>query len=143
MLLSGRCLSAYNGDVLVSQHEITGNRAVYTYAMAAITGYNKIVIEILKWCLPYRRARLSECLIGIKKVYSKADFMGFEHNQSANLLSAELPKNSIVFKLDNSNNTWNPDNPVGAEKYLIEKQTLSVQRRSQRRLFQFSNSEPE
>jgi hypothetical protein len=67
-----------------------------------------------------------ECLMGIKQVYSKSDLMGYEHEQSVDLLSAELPKNAIVFKLDNSTSKWNPDNPSGAEKYLIEKQTLKV-----------------
>lgn len=119
-------VTAYNGDTQVAQYEVTDNRNVITVAMGAITGYNKIVIEILKWCLPYRRARLSECIIGIKRVYTKNDLMGFEHEQSVNLLSAELPKSSIVFKLDNSNNIWNPDNPTGVEKYLIEKQLLTV-----------------
>jgi hypothetical protein len=67
-----------------------------------------------------------EVLIGIKQIYTKDDLMGYEHEQSADLLSAELPKNAIVFKLDNSDSRWNPDNPTGAEKYLIEKQTLKV-----------------
>lgn len=119
-------VTAYNGSTVVAQTEVTGNRDITTYIWTAIQGYNKIVIEILKWCLPYRRARLTECLIGIKKVYTKADLMGFEHEQSVDLLSAELPKNAIVFKLDNSHNIWNPDNPSGAEKYLMEKQTINV-----------------
>ena len=119
-------VTAYHNDTVVAQTEVTGNRDITTLVWVSIQGYNKIVIEILKWCLPYRRARLLECLIGIKKVYSKADLMGFEHEQSADLLSAELPKNAIVFKLDNSHNIWNPDHPSGAEKYLMEKQTLSV-----------------
>lgn len=119
-------VTAYNGDAQVAQYEVHDNRKVLSIAEGAIAGYNKIVIEILKWCLPYRRARLSECIIGIKRVYTKNDLMGFEHEQSVNLLSAELPKSSIVFKLDNSNNIWNPDNPTGVEKYLIEKQLLTV-----------------
>lgn len=119
-------VTAYNGNTIVSQTEITDNRSVDTFVWEAIQGYNKIVIEILKWCLPYRRARMRECLIGIKKIYTKNDLLGFEHEQSADLLSAELPKNAIVFKLDNSQNVWNPDNPSGAEKYLMEKQTLNV-----------------
>ena len=119
-------VTVYNGDTIVAQTEITDNQSATTIVWAAIQGYNKIVIEILKWCLPYRRARLMECLIGIKKVYTKADLMGFEHEQSADPLSAELPKNAIVFKLDNSQNIWNPDNPSGVEKFLIEKQMLTV-----------------
>ena len=119
-------ITAYNGDVAVSSVEVTDNRKIISQVTHPIEGYNKIVIEILKWCLPYRRARMMECLIGIKQIYTKDDLMGYEHEQSADLLSAELPKNAIVFKLDNSTNKWNPDNPGGAEKYLIEKQTLTV-----------------
>ena len=119
-------VTAYNGDTMVTQFTITDNREVISRTWNPIEGYNKIVIEILKWCLPYRRARLMECLIGIKQIYTKNDLMGYEHEQSVELLSAELPKNAIVFKLDNSKNAWNPDNPSGAEKYLIEKQTLKV-----------------
>lgn len=119
-------VTAYNGDAMVARFEVADNRKAISMATSPIQNYNKIVIEILKWCLPYRRARLSECLIGIKQIYTKDDLMGFEHDQSADLLSAELPKNAIVFKLDNSDSRWNPDNPTGAEKYLIEKQLLTV-----------------
>ena len=119
-------VTAYNGNTKVSSFDVTNNRKVFSHIWSPIQGYNKITIEILKWCLPYRRARLSECLLGIKQIYSKSDLMGYEHEQSVDLLSGELPKNAIVFKLDNSTNLWNPDNPTGAEKYLIEKQTLKV-----------------
>ena len=119
-------VTTYNGETQVSQTTITDNRLVKSAAQAPLQGYDKIVIEILKWCLPYRRARLLECIVGIKQVYTKDDLMGYEHEQSVNPLSAELPKNAIVFKLDNSTSKWNPDNPSGAEKYLIEKQTLKV-----------------
>ena len=119
-------VTAYNNNMQVAQFEVTDNRKVISQAWQPLQNYNKIVIEILKWCLPYRRARLMECLIGIKQIYTKDDLMGYEHEQSVDLLSAELPKNAIMFKLDNSDSRWNPDNPTGAEKYLIEKQTLKV-----------------
>jgi hypothetical protein len=119
-------MTAYNGATKVAEGLVTDNRSVTSLLVVPIQGYNKIVIEILKWCLPYRRARLMECLIGIKQIYTKNDLMGYEHEQSVDLLSAELPKSAIMFKLDNSTNKWNPDNPSGAEKYLIEKQLLRV-----------------
>lgn len=119
-------VSVFNGSSLVSTFEVADNRELTTLLWSPLQGYDRIQIEILKWCLPYRRARMSECLIGIKKIYTKNDLMGFEHEQSVNPLSAELPKSSIVFRLDNSTSTWNPENPSGAEKYLIEKQTLKV-----------------
>ena len=119
-------ITVYNGETVVKTILVEDNRAVSQNVWGTISGYDKIVLEILEWCKPYRRARLTEVLIGIKQVYTKADLMGFSHEQTADLLSGALPKNSIVFQLDNSDNRWNPDNPVGTEQYLIQRQTLIV-----------------
>jgi hypothetical protein len=119
-------IKAYNGNTEVKSVLVENNRSVSVNVWETISGYDKITIEILEWCKPYRRARLMEVLIGIKQVYTKADLMGFSHEQEADLLSGTLPKNSIVFELDNSDSRWNPDNPVGTEQYLIQRQTLTV-----------------
>ena len=119
-------VKAYNGNAEVKNILVENNRSISVNVWETISGYDKIAIEILEWCKPYRRARLLEVLIGIKQVYTKADLMGFSHEQEADLLSGTLPKNSIVFELDNSDNRWNPDNPVGTEQYLIQRQTLTV-----------------
>ena len=119
-------VTVYNGASVVKTVLVEDNRSVSLNVWETISGYDKIVLEILEWCKPYRRARLMEVLIGIKQVYTKADLMGFSHEQSADLLSGSLPKNSVVFELDNSDNRWNPDNPVGTEQYLIRRQTLVV-----------------
>ena len=52
--------------------------------------------------------------------------MSFKHSQSADLLSAALPKNEIEFKLRNEDARWNPDNPDGAERYLLERQEIEL-----------------
>jgi len=119
-------ITVYNGATVVKTVLVEDNRSVSLNVWETISSYDKITLEILEWCKPYRRARLMEVLIGIKQVYTKADLMGFSHEQSADLLSGSLPKNSIVFQLDNSDNRWNPDNPVGTEQYLIQRQTLIV-----------------
>ena len=119
-------ITVYRGTTVVKTILVEDNRSVSHNVWEPISGYDKIKLEILEWCKPYRRARLMEVLIGIKQVYSKADLMGFSHEQTADLLSGSLPKNSIVFQLDNSDNRWNPDNPVGTEQYLIQRQTLIV-----------------
>lgn len=119
-------ITIYNGATVVKTILVEDNRSVSSNVWEAISGYDKIVLEVLEWCKPYRRARLLEVLIGIKQVYTKADLMGYSHEQDADLLSGALPKNSIVFELDNSDNRWNPDNPVGTEQYLIQRQTLIV-----------------
>lgn len=119
-------IKVYKGSSVVKTLLVEDNRSVSANVWSPISGYDKITLEILEWCKPHRRARLLEVLIGIKQVYTKNDLMGFSHEQSADLLSGALPKNSIVFELDNSDNRWNPDNPGGAEQYLIRRQTLIV-----------------
>ena len=119
-------ITVYNGETVVKTINVVDNRSVTLNVLESISGYDKLVLEVLEWCKPHHRARLMEVLIGVKQVYTKNDLMGFSHEQSADLLSGALPKNSIVFELDNSDNRWNPDNPVGAEQYLIQRQTLVV-----------------
>lgn len=58
--------------------------------------------------------------------FQKDDIIRFSHKQSGSLLSAELPKNSIEFSLNNSDGRWNPSNPEGLYKYLSDRLLLGV-----------------
>lgn len=59
-------------------------------------------------------------------VYTKDDLLRFTHHQTGNLVSAELPKNSIEFSIDNSNGQWNPINPEGMERYLSQRLKITL-----------------
>lgn len=59
-------------------------------------------------------------------MFSKDDIIRFSHKQSGSLLSAELPKNSIEFSLNNSDGRWNPSNPEGLYKYLSDRLLIGV-----------------
>ena len=54
-------------------------------------------------------------------VYTKKDLMNFTHQQTGSLVAGELPKNHIEFSLDNTDGKWNPSNPQGLAKYLVER----------------------
>lgn len=116
---------AYLGENIIFSQEYE-NAAVTTECEFALSGYNKIQIEILKWCLPFRRARIEQAFWGITQVYTKSDLLAFTHSQSADLLSAELPKNSVTFSLSNADGIWNPDNPTGNIRFLAERQKIDV-----------------
>jgi hypothetical protein len=62
--------------------------------------------------------------LGIRETYTKSALLSYDYTESADLLSASLPKSEIVFSLDNSTGRWNPSNPSGAEQYLIERQEI-------------------
>ena len=119
-------VTAYNGSTVVFQKSITNNTSQVSQIFAALQGYNKIVVEVLKWCLPGHRCRVTEVFLGIREVYTKSALLSYDHTETADLLSASLPKSEIVFSLDNSTGRWNPSNPSGAEQYLIERQEIVV-----------------
>lgn len=119
-------VTAYNGNTVVAQKTVDNNTDVVSKVWMDMAGYNKVVIEVLEWSLPYRKARAMEVFLGIRNVYTKKDLMSFKHSQSADLLSAALPKNEIEFKLRNEDARWNPDNPDGAERYLLERQEIEL-----------------
>ena len=62
----------------------------------------------------------------VSATFSKNDLLSFTHTQAGCMNSGELPKNSIEFTLDNSDDRWNPNNPDGIGQYLSERQKLIV-----------------
>ena len=119
-------VTAYKGNTVVARKEVTGNRKIKSIVEFDIVNYDKITIEVLKWCHNYRRARIAEILPGIEKTYSKSDLFSFEHSQNVDPISASLPKSEISFSIDNSDNSYNPNNLEGMAKYLIERQELKT-----------------
>lgn len=102
------------------------NDSVVTECRFPLSGYDEIRLEILEWCLPNRRARVEYFFLGVTHRYTKTHLLAYKHSQSADLLSAELPKNSISFSLNNADGEWNPDNPSGNIRYLMEQQEVKA-----------------
>lgn len=119
-------VTAYNSGEMVAQKMVTGNTSPLSSVDIDLIRYNRIVVEIMGWSLPYHRARCIDIYLGLEQVYGKNDLLSFEHSQSADLLSAALPKNQITFDLRNDDNRWNPDAPTGSEQYLMEQQEITV-----------------
>lgn len=119
-------VTAYNGDTMVAEKEVTGNRSVKSLVMVDIVDYDRIVIQIKKWCLPYHRARVEEVFVGINRVYSKTELFNYSHTQFVDPLSTSLPKTEITFSIDNADGEYNPYNKRGMAKYLMERQEVKA-----------------
>lgn len=115
---------AYRGNNIVAQQEVIGNKSIKSLVVMDIAEYDKIVIQVKKWCLPNRRARVEEIFVGLDKAYSKADLFDYSHKQVVDPISASLPKSEIKFSIDNANGDYNPHNAQGLSKYLIERQEI-------------------
>lgn len=117
----------YNDVTLLSETVVTGNTEAFRLVdILSFTNYDKVEVEIVKWSLPGRRARIIEIALGLKNIYTKSDLLGYEHTSQGDIVSGELPKNSVIFKLENIDGKWNPNNPSGMEQYLQERQAIVV-----------------
>lgn len=120
-----RIFAANNETILVDKE--FENDSVTTMCDIALSGYTGIVIEVLAWSVPGHSPRIEQVSLGQTQTYTKTDLLGYMHSQSGDLLSGELPKNSITFSLNNVDGLWNPDNPTGNAIYLIERQEINVE----------------
>lgn len=119
-------ITAYNGSSTVAQARVRGNNSVKSIVHLDMESYDKIRIEVLKWCLPYHRARISKCFIGINKVYTKKDITQFSQDMTVDTIGATTPMNKVQFSVDNTTDEYNPNNNSGMSKYLMERQALNV-----------------
>jgi len=119
-------VTAYNGDTQVAQQAVTGNTSVQSVVALDIQNYNKITIEIQGWCLPFHRARIEQLTLGVVQTYDKSALMSYQHTMFVDPLSGDLPNAEITFEVTNLTGQYNPNNPQGVEKYMMERQELSV-----------------
>ena len=125
ILSDGSSLVISSGSAVAAK-TITGNTDVETIVEMELANFDFLVISVAGWSLPQHRARIESVVLGATITFTKRDIMSYSHSQTGCLLSGELPKNSITFSLDNSDDKWNPNNPQGLIKYLAERQKITV-----------------
>ena len=119
-------VSWYSGTTLVDSETVENNKDVKSSFFADIQGYDKITVEVLKWSIPHRLARIERIVVGIERAYRKRDIFKYTHSMFVDPLSAELPKAEITFEVENLNGKYNPYNPTGDNKYFLERQAVQV-----------------
>ncbi len=119
-------VTAKNGETVVAELTVTNNTEKTCLVDLEIKNYDSVTVTVHNWCVPYRRARIESIYLGHTLTLTKNDILSYTHEHRGDILSGELPKNSIEFSLNNIDGRWNPSNPTGMEKYLSERQKLSV-----------------
>lgn len=119
-------VTAKNGEEVVAETTITDNEERVTPVFLEMENYDSIIVTVHEWSVPDHRVRVENIIIGHALTLTKRDILSYSHEMTGDLLSGELPKYSIEFTLDNSDGRWNPNNPTGMEKYLSERQRLTV-----------------
>lgn len=119
-------VTAKKGNTVIAERTIDNNTDQNSIVDMELSGYDNVSITVLGWCLPYRRVRMEQIALGHILRLDKRDILTYTHEQHGDLNSGELPKNSILFSINNIDGRWNPSNPVGMEKYLSERQRVTV-----------------
>ena len=119
-------VTAKNGDSIVAETTITDNTSYHSVVDLDIAEYDNVTVTVHNWCLPDHRARIDKVYLGHILTFAKDDIISYTHDQYGDLLTGELPKYSIEFTVDNIDGRWNPNNPTGMEKYLTERQKVTV-----------------
>lgn len=119
-------VTAKNGDTVVGTTVVTGNSSVISTVDFEMSGFDRITLEPLEWCLPERRFRVERVVLGHDITFNKGDIISYRHEQEGDILCGELPKNSIQFSVLNVDGRWNPSNPTGLWRYLSDRQKITA-----------------
>ena len=105
-----------NGETVINTFENTQNDFALTVIITDIQNFNKVEVEIKRWNIPNHRAKMEQLFVGIINTYTKENIRSFSATDNVDILSGELPEQSVTFVLDNTENQWNPINPQGLTK---------------------------
>lgn len=89
--------------------------------------WNKIEIYFIESSLPYRRIRVNQLLFGIMETYTDENLTSAESKEKTTMINSELPTHTFKFTIDNMNKLFNPDNPQGWYRYILQQQPISYE----------------
>lgn len=93
----------------------------------ALVRWNKIEIYFIESSLPYRRIRVNQLLFGIMETYTDENLISAESKEKTIMINSELPTHTFKFTIDNMNKLFNPDNPQGWYRYILQQQPISYE----------------
>jgi len=76
-------VTVYNGSTVVTSASYTDNKeSAVQVPLDNFTGFDKISVNITKWCLPYHRARVDQFTIGFGIIYNDEQILSFSHEMT-------------------------------------------------------------
>lgn len=119
-------INAYDGaNNLILTKNVVDNDSVQVAEIGQFYLYKKIEIIIIKWCKPYRRARVVEVDFGVVRVYADDKLITMNYTEEMDIISKNIPAAEFKFTVDNLNKEFNILNPEGFYKFLQERQLVT------------------
>jgi hypothetical protein len=123
-------VKAYRDDKAIMDKDYTLNSYKERLIFAdndELVRWNRIEISFLESSLPYRRIRINQLLVGILEVYTDKNIISAESKEKTTMINSELPTHTFKFTIDNMNKLFNPDNPQGWYRYILQQQPISYE----------------
>lgn len=114
-------VKGYLDDVLVYENTKSVDSVNYEYnekIPGADNFVNKLVISFTKTVLPYRRVRVEDLVLGLRKIITSDGLISSTWKRTNDLMNTVLPDESFSFTFFDPNKDYNPDNPEGLWKYI-------------------------
>lgn len=121
-------VKAYRDNTLIMDKNYTLNNYKERLIFAdndELFRWNKIEIYFIESSLPFRRVRVNQLLFGIREVYTDDNILGAESKEKTTMINSELPTHTFKFTIDNMSKLFNPDNPEGWYRYILQRQKIS------------------
>ena len=119
-----------NHTPILVKHVVDNKNTTYVLE-DSLDNYYLVVVEILKWSHPFRRAKVTAIDFGIILTFRDRDLISFTVTEEINVTGDSLPANELRFTVDNSDRRYNILNPEGHYRFLMERQevwaTLSLE----------------
>lgn len=123
-------VKAYRDNALIMNKDYTLNSYRERLIFAdndELVRWNKIEIYFVESSLPYRRIRVNQLLFGIMETYTDENIINAESKEKTTMINSELPTHTFKFTIDNMNKLFNPDNPEGWYRYILQQQPISYE----------------
>lgn len=123
-------VKAYRDDSLIMDKDYTldsyKDRLIFA-DNEELVRWNKIEIYFVESSLPFRRIRINQLLFGIMETYTDENIISAESKEKTTMINSELPTHTFKFTIDNMNKLFNPDNPEGWYRYILQQQPISYE----------------
>lgn len=123
-------VKAYRDDVIIMNKDYSLNTYKNRLIFAdneELVRWNKIEIYFVESSLPYRRVRVNQLLFGILETYTDNDILSASSKEKTTMINSELPTHTFNFTIDNMDKLFNPDNPEGWYRYILQQQPISYE----------------
>lgn len=113
-------VTSYNGATHIDTATGTacGSMCVFSHP---VSNYNKLVITFNNWNAPGMKARMSQIIFGIIKIFSNKDLVEFSILKTIDQVNNNIQAGELRFAFDNRDGAYDFENPGGIYNYMTSK----------------------